>query len=76
MRRRMFSLSEFMKALLTFATALRSILRAAPDIVMIGEMRDLETVEITIRAALTGHLVSSGSRSDRTSRQEVCPEWR
>lgn len=44
---------------LTFATALRSILRADPDIVMIGEMRDLETVEIAIRAALTGHLVFS-----------------
>lgn len=44
---------------LTFGTALRSILRADPDIVMIGEMRDLETVEIAIRAALTGHLVFS-----------------
>jgi len=44
---------------LTFSTALRSILRADPDIVMIGEMRDLETVEIAIRAALTGHLVFS-----------------
>jgi general secretion pathway protein E len=44
---------------LTFATALRSILRADPDIVMVGEMRDLETVEIAIRAALTGHLVFS-----------------
>jgi general secretion pathway protein E len=44
---------------LTFASALRSILRADPDIVMIGEMRDLETVEIAIRAALTGHLVFS-----------------
>lgn len=44
---------------LTFASALRSILRADPDTVMIGEMRDLETVEIAIRAALTGHLVFS-----------------
>ncbi|HUF62802.1 MAG TPA: type II/IV secretion system protein [Verrucomicrobiales bacterium] len=44
---------------LTFANALRSILRADPNIVMIGEMRDLETAEIAIRAALTGHLVFS-----------------
>lgn len=44
---------------LTFANALRSILRADPNIVMIGEMRDLETAEIAVRAALTGHLVFS-----------------
>jgi type II secretory ATPase GspE/PulE/Tfp pilus assembly ATPase PilB-like protein len=44
---------------LTFASALRSILRADPDIVMVGEMRDLETAEIAIRASLTGHLVFS-----------------
>jgi general secretion pathway protein E/type IV pilus assembly protein PilB len=44
---------------LTFATALRSILRGDPNIVMVGEMRDLETTEIAIRAALTGHLVFS-----------------
>jgi len=44
---------------LTFATALRSILRADPNIVMIGEIRDLETAEIAIRASLTGHLVFS-----------------
>ena len=44
---------------LTFATGLRSILRGDPNIVMIGEMRDLETAEIAIRAALTGHLVFS-----------------
>jgi type II secretory ATPase GspE/PulE/Tfp pilus assembly ATPase PilB-like protein len=44
---------------LTFATGLRSILRADPDIVMIGEIRDLETAEIAIRASLTGHLVFS-----------------
>ena len=42
---------------LTFATALRSILRGDPNVVMVGEMRDLETTEIAIRAALTGHLV-------------------
>ncbi|RMH57054.1 MAG: type II secretion system protein GspE [Candidatus Hydrogenedentota bacterium] len=44
---------------MTFAAALRSILRQDPDIVMIGEIRDLETAEIAIRAALTGHLVLS-----------------
>src|SRR5919201_6141972 len=44
---------------LTFANALRSILRHDPDIIMIGEMRDRETAEIAIQAALTGHLVFS-----------------
>lgn len=44
---------------LTFATGLRSILRGDPNVVMIGEMRDLETAEIAIRSALTGHLVFS-----------------
>lgn len=47
------------KAGMTFAAALRSILRQDPDIVMIGEMRDTETAEIGIRAAITGHLVLS-----------------
>jgi len=44
---------------LTFSAGLRTILRSDPDIVMIGEMRDPETAEIGIRAALTGHLVLS-----------------
>jgi type IV pilus assembly protein PilB len=44
---------------LTFASALRSILRQDPDIVMIGEIRDTETAEIAIEAALTGHQVLS-----------------
>ena len=44
---------------LTFARALRSILRQDPDIIMVGEMRDLDTLEIGIRSALTGHLVLS-----------------
>jgi general secretion pathway protein E/type IV pilus assembly protein PilB len=44
---------------LTFAAALRSILRQAPNIVMIGEIRDLETANIAVQAALTGHLVFS-----------------
>jgi type IV pilus assembly protein PilB len=47
------------KAGLTFATGLRSILRQDPNIVMVGEIRDQETVEIAIRAAITGHLVLS-----------------
>ncbi len=44
---------------LTFAAALRSFLRQDPDIIMVGEIRDAETAEIAIRAALTGHLVFS-----------------
>lgn len=47
------------KAGMTFSAALRSILRQDPDIVMIGEMRDSETADIAIRAAITGHLVLS-----------------
>jgi len=47
------------KAGLTFATGLRSILRQDPDIIMVGEIRDKETAEIAIHAALTGHLVFS-----------------
>ncbi len=43
----------------TFAAGLRSILRQDPDVVMVGEIRDLETAEIAIQAALTGHLVIS-----------------
>ena len=44
---------------LTFAAALRSFLRQVPDIVMVGEIRDLETAEIAIKAAQTGHMVMS-----------------
>ncbi|SOZ36113.1 type IV-A pilus assembly ATPase PilB [Cupriavidus neocaledonicus] len=47
------------KAGLTFATALRSFLRQDPDIIMVGEIRDLETADISIKAAQTGHLVLS-----------------
>jgi type II secretory ATPase GspE/PulE/Tfp pilus assembly ATPase PilB-like protein len=43
----------------TFANSLRSILRHDPDIIMVGEIRDLETAEIAVQAALTGHLVFS-----------------
>jgi len=44
---------------LSFATALRSILRHDPDVIMVGEVRDIETAQITIQTALTGHLVFS-----------------
>ena len=44
---------------LTFAAALRAFLRQDPDIIMVGEIRDLETAQIAVRAALTGHLVLS-----------------
>jgi general secretion pathway protein E len=44
---------------LTFASALRSIVRQDPDVIMIGEMRDLETARIAVQSALTGHLVLS-----------------
>jgi len=47
------------KAGITFATGLRSILRQDPDVIMVGEIRDIDTAEIAIQAALTGHLVLS-----------------
>ena len=47
------------KVKLTFASGLRSILRQDPDVIMVGEIRDLETAEIAIQASLTGHLVFS-----------------
>jgi general secretion pathway protein E len=47
------------KAGMTFASALRSVLRQDPDVLMVGEMRDPETAEIAIQAAMTGHLVLS-----------------
>ncbi len=47
------------KAGLTFATALRSILRQDPDVVLVGEIRDRETAQVALQAALTGHLVLS-----------------
>src|SRR5207245_442088 len=43
----------------TFATSLRSLLRSDPDVITVGEMRDVETAQIAVRAALTGHLVLS-----------------
>ena len=47
------------KANMTFATALRSILRQDPDVIMVGEIRDEETAEIAVRSAITGHIVFS-----------------
>src|SRR6185436_182074 len=44
---------------MTFARALRSILRQDPDVIMIGEIRDAETADIAVKSALTGHLVLS-----------------
>ena len=55
------------KAGLTFAGGLRSILRQDPDIIMIGEIRDTETAEIAIRAAITGHLVLSTLHTNDTA---------
>ena len=55
------------KADLTFATALRSILRQDPDIIMIGEIRDGETAGIAVQASITGHLVVSTLHTNSTS---------
>ncbi len=52
---------------LTFAAGLRSILRQDPDIVMVGEIRDKETAEIAIQAALTGHLMLSTLHTNNTA---------
>jgi type IV pilus assembly protein PilB len=49
---------------LTFATALRSVLRQDPDIVLVGEIRDAETAQIALQAALTGHLVLSTAHTN------------
>ena len=55
------------KADMTFASALRSILRQDPDIIMIGEIRDGETAEIAVRASITGHLVVSTLHTNSTA---------
>lgn len=52
-------ISVNVKAGVTFAEGLRSILRQDPDVIMVGEIRDIETADISVRAALTGHLVFS-----------------
>lgn len=51
---------------MTFPTVLRSVLRQDPDIIMVGEIRDLETAEIAVRSALTGHLVLSTIHTNDT----------
>lgn len=56
-----------MKAELTFANALRSILRQDPDIIMIGEIRDGETAAIAVKASITGHLVISTLHTNSTA---------
>jgi type IV pilus assembly protein PilB len=55
------------KAGLTFANSLRAILRQDPDVIMIGEIRDGETAEIAVRAAITGHLVLSTLHTNDTA---------
>lgn len=55
------------KAGLTFANGLRSILRQDPDIIMVGEIRDAETAQIAVRAAITGHLVLSTLHTNDTA---------
>ena len=56
-----------LKAGLTFASSLRSILRQDPDVIMIGEIRDLETAEIAFQASITGHLVLSTLHANSTA---------
>lgn len=51
----------------TFASALRTILRHDPDVIMVGEIRDAETAELAVRAALTGHLVLSTLHTNRAA---------
>ena len=71
-----------LKAGLTFASALKSILRSDPDIVLVGEIRDQETAVISIEAALTGHMVlatlhtnSAAARRCVWSRWASSPSW-
>ena len=62
---------------LTFAQALRAILRQDPDVIMIGEIRDLETAQIAIQASLTGHLVLADAAHQRRAgaRRRACSTW-
>ena len=62
---------------LDFASALRSILRQDPDIVMVGEIRDNETADIAVKAALTGHQVLSAlcTRTTLPARSRVSTTW-
>ncbi len=61
---------------LNFAAALRSFLRQDPDIIMVGEIRDFETAEIAVKAALTGHLVLSTLHTNDAPRPSpACSTW-
>ena len=61
---------------MTFARGLRAILRQDPDVVMVGEIRDLETAEIAVQASLTGHLVlSTCIPIPPSARWRVCAIW-
>ena len=62
------------RAGLTFAAALRSILRSDPDVVMVGEIRDGETAKISIEAALTGHLVLSTLHTNDAPGAHLAPQ--
>ena len=59
---------------LTFASAMRGFLRADPDVIMIGEIRDAETAKIAIEASLTGHLVLSTLHTNSAARA-WCACW-
>jgi general secretion pathway protein E len=48
----------------TYPLAMRSVLRQDPDVIMVGEIRDLETAKIVVQAALTGHLVFTAMHTD------------
>jgi len=62
---------------LTFANGLRSILRQDPDVIMVGEIRDNETADISVRAALTGHLIfSTLHTNDAVSAVGDCSTWK
>ncbi len=61
---------------LTFANALRSIVRQDPDVIMIGEIRDLETAQIAVQSALTGHLVLSTVHTNvQRPPSTACSTW-
>ena len=62
---------------MTFARGLRAILRQDPDVILVGEIRDLETAEIAVQASLTGHLVLSTlhTNSTRRARSRACATW-
>ena len=62
------------RAGLTFSTALRSILRSDPDVVMVGEIRDVETAKISIESALTGHFVLSTLHTNDAPADHHAPE--